>query len=207
VPNRIIGWLYSFLSDRYTSIKLLDFENSLEKVELGIPQGSPISPILYLFYNADLLESCEDTSLSLSPTGFADDVTLIVYSRTVERNCELLEKAYKKCLKWAKTHGSRFNPEKSELIHFYKARKDLGKTEIILEGNIVKPSKSIRLLGVYMNQRLSYKAHLEVIKGRIAIILGAFRRLIQSTWGYTLEAARTLYLSVVRPVLAFGALI
>jgi hypothetical protein len=58
-----------------------------------------------------------------------------------------------------------------------------------------------------MNQRLSYKAHLEVIKGRIAIILGAFRRLIQSTWGYTLEAARTLYLSAVRPVLAFGALI
>jgi hypothetical protein len=106
VPNRIIGWLYSFLSDRYTSIKLLDFENSLEKVELGIPQGSPISPILYLFYNADLLESYEDTSLSLSPTGFADDVTLIVYSRTVERNCELLKKAYKKCLKWVKTHGS-----------------------------------------------------------------------------------------------------
>ena len=36
VPNRITGWIYSFLSDRSTSVRLLDFESSTEKVDLGI---------------------------------------------------------------------------------------------------------------------------------------------------------------------------
>jgi hypothetical protein len=38
-------------------------------------QGSPLSPILYLFYNADLLENCAmDGVLS---SGWVDDVSLM----------------------------------------------------------------------------------------------------------------------------------
>ena len=118
IPDRITGWVYSFLSDRFTSVRLQDFESSIEEVELGIPQGSPISPILYLFYNADLLEESEDISISVTPTGFVDDISLLTYSKSTERNVRNLEKAYRKCLNWARTHGSRFNLEKSELIHF-----------------------------------------------------------------------------------------
>ena len=44
------------MSNRSTSIRLEDFESSVERIEIGIPQGSPISLILYLFYNADILE-------------------------------------------------------------------------------------------------------------------------------------------------------
>ena len=79
-------------------MRLLDFESSIEKVDLGIPQGSPISPILYLFYNADLLEESEDISLSITPMGFVDDISLLTYSKSTKRNVRNLEKAYRKCL-------------------------------------------------------------------------------------------------------------
>ena len=71
------------MSDRSTSIRLLDYESKLEKVDLGIPQGLPISPILYLFYNADLLEESRDISLSIIPTGFIDDIALLTYSKDI----------------------------------------------------------------------------------------------------------------------------
>jgi len=79
-------------------MRLLDFESSIEKVDLGIPQGSPISLILYLFYNADLLEESEDISLSITPMGFVDDISLLIYSKSTKRNVRNLEKAYRKCL-------------------------------------------------------------------------------------------------------------
>ena len=48
-----------FLLDRRTEVKINDFTLPEAPVSVGIPQGSPISPVLYLFYNADLPESCE----------------------------------------------------------------------------------------------------------------------------------------------------
>ena len=58
----------------------------MERVDLGIPQGSPISPILYLFYNADLLEESEDIAISITPIGFVDDISLLTYSDSITRN-------------------------------------------------------------------------------------------------------------------------
>src|SRR5215475_316799 len=173
VPNKIIEWIYSFLSDRSTSVRLLDFESSIEKVDLGIPQGSPISPILYLFYNADLLEESLDISLSITPTGFIDDISLLTFSKSIERNIQNLEKAYRKCLNWARSHGSRFNPEKSELIHFIGKRRKAYDAPITLEGRIIKPSKSIRLLGAYLDRGLTYKAQLDALNTKIPTLLSA----------------------------------
>ena len=58
VPTRIVQWTASFLADRATSITLGCRTSEMEPAETGIPQGSPISPILFLFFNAPLIEEC-----------------------------------------------------------------------------------------------------------------------------------------------------
>ena len=81
-----------------------------------------------------------------------DDISLLTYSDDTERNVKNLEKAYEKCLNWARSHGSRFNPEKSELIHFIgRKKKKANLASITLEGKEIKPSRSIRLLGAYLD--------------------------------------------------------
>lgn len=44
----------------------------------GIPQGSPLSPILYLLYNADLVDGCE----GVKTIGWVDDVAFIVTGKS-----------------------------------------------------------------------------------------------------------------------------
>ena len=71
----------SFLSDRSTTLALSGKASESFAVFTGIPQGSPISPILYLFYNADLLEICERPGTSTSAIGFIDDVNILAYGK------------------------------------------------------------------------------------------------------------------------------
>jgi Reverse transcriptase (RNA-dependent DNA polymerase) len=136
--------------------------------------------------------------------GFVDDITLLTYSKSTYRNVKNLEKAYNECLKWANRHGATFNPEKSELIHFTRG---LGASrEITLEGNTIKPSIAIKLLGIHLNRDLSPKHHLERLKGRLPGLLNLLGSISRSTWGLKLEIARKIYLGAIRPVLAYGAI-
>ena len=54
LPTSLIAWISSFLDSRELR---LSFDGQIEEfstVETGIPQGSPISPILFLIYIRDL---------------------------------------------------------------------------------------------------------------------------------------------------------
>jgi Reverse transcriptase (RNA-dependent DNA polymerase) len=97
IPESLVRWVEDFLLDRHTEVKINDFTLSEAPVLVGIPQGSLILPILYLFYNADLLESYKSICLCMSAIGFVDDVNILTYSESTEQNCKKLAKIHKKC--------------------------------------------------------------------------------------------------------------
>ena len=57
VDEKTVTWIASFLSNRRTNIAIDGYRSTQYQINTGIPQGSPLSPILYLFYNADLAET------------------------------------------------------------------------------------------------------------------------------------------------------
>ena len=91
IPLAYTSWVDSFLKNRKTTIKLFESESQEFTAETGIPQGSPISPILFLFFIADLLDLTNNPVLRLSATGFVDDVNVLIYSESTEKNCKTLE--------------------------------------------------------------------------------------------------------------------
>lgn len=66
---------------------------------------------------------CAKLILPVLLGAFVDDVHLLAFSKSTERNCQLLEKAHEVCIRWAKTHGASFAPQKYELVHLNRTQK------------------------------------------------------------------------------------
>src|SRR6266516_3878640 len=107
----------AYMIDRTTTLVLSDIETDESAVASEVLQGSPLLPILYLFYTAELLEACNNNNERLSVSAFVNDITLLVYELFIERNCRTLSQAHNRCLDWARKYGALFAPEKYKLIH------------------------------------------------------------------------------------------
>ena len=92
---QIIG---SFLHQRSTTLVVDGEEMGPTELFAGVPQGSPLPPILFLFYNGPLLERLESTNLPISPLGFADDINLLAFGNTTASSSVALEQAHRICL-------------------------------------------------------------------------------------------------------------
>ena len=155
IPAWIAKWVLSFLQDRNTTMAINGRVTGALPIRTGIPQGSPISPILYLFYNADLLDICERPGIKANGLGFVDDVNILTYSTSTEENCRTLEVMHKKCELWASRHGAVFAPAKYQLIHLSRNPKKFNMQAIInIASDVVTSKTDIRVLDIQIDTAL-----------------------------------------------------
>jgi hypothetical protein len=74
IPQELVRWIDAFCSERTATI-LVNGHASERQVlpQAGLPQGSPLSPILFLFFNADLVQHKLDKNGGA--IAFVDDYT------------------------------------------------------------------------------------------------------------------------------------
>ena len=78
----LINLITSYLDGRSTTIAFEDYESEPKKLNTGLPQGSPLSVILYILYNTSLLTQAVDL-LETSSLGFIDDMAFITADKSL----------------------------------------------------------------------------------------------------------------------------
>ena len=53
LPSAVISWVYHFISDRRASMLVDGVRGEEKSVDTGVPQGSPVSPLLFLLYTVE----------------------------------------------------------------------------------------------------------------------------------------------------------
>ena len=91
-----------------------------KSVDTGVPQGSPVSPLLFLLYTTPLYELIKEQGASVS--GFVDDITVYVAGERTE-NSSKLSSILKSCCEWVKSKSTEIDlGPKLEFIHFTKKK-------------------------------------------------------------------------------------
>jgi hypothetical protein len=204
IPAWATRWIGSFLHERKTTLVFNGSESESYRILGGAPQGSPLSPILFLLYNSELVELCSGPRTSA--IGFMDDINILTYSKSTERNCLELETVHSRCLAWAKRFGMKFAPQKYELIHFTRRRTAFNLAATIRLGETIQhPKQEVRILGVWIDPKLKWAAHIRQVLGKAPSYQRAIDTTAASTWGACFRAARQVYCSVFRAGITYGA--
>lgn len=69
------------MSGRKTTLTFDDYSSEAFEIVSGIDQGCPLSVILYLFYNSDLVDISIPRN-ALDGTGYIDDVAFLATGKT-----------------------------------------------------------------------------------------------------------------------------
>ena len=95
----------------------------MRKINADISQRFFISSILFLFFNASLIEKCKALRIKIEVFNFVNDINILAYDRFIEEICRTLSRVHNVCTKWAYIHDETFASEKYEFMHFIRKSK------------------------------------------------------------------------------------
>ena len=160
VSNRLLKWVKNFLKNKNTTLIIKGHTMTKREVNVNISQNSSFFLMLYLFYNANLLKSCENVRLRLNVIQFVNNINILTYNESTEQNCEMLEKTWKKVVEWAKRHNFKFNKRKHELIHFSRIFKKYNmNVNMTLKKHRVNVNIDLKILKIQLNFKLKWEFH------------------------------------------------
>ena len=216
IPTAIVNFVEKLLANRKTRLKFDDYISDIINIANGIRQGDPLSMLLYILYNADLLDLPDDPT-SEDAIGYVDDIALISVGEDFEETTNSLRNLMCKDeggIHWSRVHNSKFEVSKSAVLHFSRKtipdpdsnnnRIPLPKPDLVLEGQTVKEVDSYKYLGIQIDANLRWKEQAQRAMANANKWILQFRRLTKPSTGVKPKLMRQLYLAVALPKITYG---
>ena len=162
VPQK---WFQSYLSNRFQFVNINGTNSTIKPINIGVPQGSILGPLLFLIYINDL-HRCIKYSKTYH---FADDTNLLIIDKSLKKLNKHLNADLSALVQWLRANKISLNTKKTELIIFKSRNKKISKTlNFRLSGQKLTPVNKIKYLGLIIDENLTFSQHLQDLSCKLS---------------------------------------
>ena len=168
IKDNVLSWFNSYLRNRAQYTQIGETLSDVGYIKHGVPQGSVLGPLLFLLYINDITESSEILQFFL----FADDTTIFYSDKTTPETESLLNLELSKVADWLAANKLSLNVGKSNFLHFHHGNCKKEPLNIKIDGTPVEEKNTTKYLGVILDNKLNWKAQIQVIKTKLSKATG-----------------------------------
>ena len=204
----LCSFISSFLSDRSIAVVVDGHCSSPKSINSGVPQGSVLSPTLFLIFINDLL------SLTQCPIhSYADDSTLH-YSTSFTRRpnsqeltasrldaAQRLTSDLSLISDWGRRNLVSFNASKTQFLHLSTRHNLPDSYPLFFNDTQLSPSSTLDILGLSFTKSLNWKFHISSLAKAASQKLGVVWRLRPF---FSPPQLLALYRGLIRPCMEYA---
>lgn len=178
LPN---AWFRSYLTGRSQYVFLNGHKSTIKPILHGVPQGSVLGPLLFLLYINDIYNTISFSTVSL----FADDTNLFQTHHNLKFLSEKINIDLCNLNIWLNANKISLNANKTQYLLFKHKRKYLDfNFSLEINGMAIAPSSFIKYLGLYLDEDLKFRYHIDNMSSKLRKANGALckvRHFVPST--------------------------
>ena len=200
IRGQPLDWIRSYLKDRKCYIDLNGVSSNKNIFNIGVPQGSILGPVLFLVHINDL----PLFSTSLSSQMFADD-TIVSYSGSdITQVTASLSNELDKLSNWMCDNKLTINPSKTEMLMVSNRIQNQNDFSIRFLHENIPFSSSSKYLGIYLDNKLNFKDHIEYVTKKVARHTGILYKIKQYL---PMKARLNYYYGYIYPYLNYNIIV
>ena len=166
IPAQLIILIQNFIKNRTFQVKEGKSLSNKEAIKAGVPQGSPLSPLLYNLYTADFIPHA-----GVQLATYADDTMMFTNQHSLRIAIRQMTKALQGLHDWTIKWKTTVNTQKSSVIIFARRRlPQLPRFQFGLQP--LDFTNTVKYLGVFLDRKLTFEHHIQHIKTKCHKIIG-----------------------------------
>lgn len=160
IRGSMLQWISSYISSRKMVVKHANVKSETKDIQMGVPQGSVLGPLLFMIYVNDLPSYISKGQVTM----FADDTTITIAAPTPEELSSNLICVRDELEAWCQRNNLILNNSKTVSLNFH-VRKPLPTNFETLHN--IELSDTAKFLGTHLDSKLSWNKHIDFVCSKL----------------------------------------
>ncbi len=201
--GNIIHFVHNFLSRRIFRVKIGNTVSLNRCQETGTPQGSVLSPLLFIIVMNSISSIIQHPVQHLL---YADDLAVFIRHKYDQTAATLLQNNINQIATWGQQHGLTFAPTKTQVVYFTRKHQPW-QLDLTIYDQYIHQTPTARFLGLLFDSKLRWTQHIAELKKKCHSRLSILKVLNGRAWGSDKKCLLRLYKVYIRSILNYGCII